>query len=77
MTVIEHKLLRREGTHTVPKQAIRLTWMFLLCRDSKRNHVFDKLIKAGRTEIAKAIGGFCREAVSAMIVPVNDKLCLH
>jgi hypothetical protein len=71
MTVIENKLLRCERTQAVPQQNVRLSRVFVLSDDSKRNHVFHELIKATRPKVAEASGRFCSKAVTAVIVSVN------
>src|ERR1700731_844621 len=47
--------------------------MFALRDDAKRNHVFNELIKAAGAEVPKTSGRLCRQAMTAMIVSVNDK----
>src|SRR6266853_2891080 len=47
--------------------------MFTLRDDPKRNHIFDELVKTSGTEFAKTFGRLCSQAVTSVIVPVNDK----
>ena len=47
--------------------------MFVLCDDSESNHVFDELIKTAWPEVAKTFGRFCSQAMTAMIVSVNNE----
>jgi hypothetical protein len=77
MTVIENKLLRCERAQAVPQQNVRLSRVFVLSGDSKRNHVFHELIKTARTEVAKTSGRLCRQAMTSVIVSVNDKFRLR
>jgi hypothetical protein len=44
---------------------------------SKENHVFHELIETAGSEFAKASGRLCRQAVSSVIVSVNDQISLH
>src|SRR5437588_2948990 len=47
--------------------------MFVLRDHPQGNHVFDDLIKTAGTEIAKTLGRFCSQSVTAMIVSVNNE----
>ena len=51
--------------------------MLLLRNDLKTKHIFDELIEAAESELAKTSGSFCRQAVTAMIISVNDKFFVH
>ena len=77
MTVIENKLLRRERTQAVSQQDVWLAGAVFLRNDTKRDHVLDELIKAAWSEVAKAIGRFCSQAVSAVVVSVDYKLVVN
>src|SRR6266446_9443177 len=77
MAMVENKLLRRERTHAVAKQDVRFARMLLLRDDSKRNHIFDELIETAGSEVAKTSGRLCGQAVTAVIVSVNDKFRLR
>src|SRR5437016_12306102 len=73
MTVIENKLLRCKRTQAVPQQDIRFARVFPLSDNSERNHVFNELIEPTRPEFAKTSGRLCRQAMTSVIVSVNDK----
>ena len=77
MTVVENKLLGGERTHAVPKQDVWLAWMFVLCDDPQRNHVFDELVKTTGPEFTKTSGRLCGEAMTAVIISINDKFRLR
>src|SRR5438046_9742726 len=77
MTVIENKLLRREGTQAVPQQNVWLASMFVLCDDPKRNHVYNEYTETAGSEFTKTSGRLCRQAVSAMVVAVDCKIILQ
>ena len=77
MTMVDDKLLRSERTHTVAEQNVRLSRVLALRDDSNRNHVFDELIKTSGSELAKTSRRFCRQAVTPVIVSVDDKFPLH
>ena len=77
MTIVENELLRGERTQTVPQQNVWLTAVLVLGNNSERNHVFNELIETAGSEVAKAIGRFCGQAMSAMIVSVNHKLIVN
>jgi hypothetical protein len=61
----------------VAEQDVWLARVFLFRNDPKRDHIFDKLIKAAGSKVAKAIGRLGRLAMSAVIIPVNDELISH
>ena len=77
MTVIEDKLLRSERAHAVAQQNVWLARLLLFRDDLKAKHIFDELIETAESEIAKASGGFGCQAVTAMIISVNDKFFVH
>ncbi len=51
--------------------------MFILRDNPKRNHIFDELVKTSGTEFAKTFGRLCSQAVTAVIVSVNDKFSFN
>jgi len=48
--------------------------MFVLRDDPKRNHVLDELIETAGPEFAKTSGRLCRQAMTSVIISVNDKV---
>src|SRR5438477_10607147 len=74
MTVIDNKLLRSKRAQAVPQQNVWLASMFVLRDDPKRNHVLDELIETAGLEFAKTSGRLCRQAMTSVIISVNDKV---
>jgi hypothetical protein len=62
--MVENELLRGERTQTVPQQNVWLTAVLVLGDNSERNHVFNELIETAGSEVAKAIGRFCGQAMA-------------
>jgi hypothetical protein len=58
-------------------QNVRLARVLFLRDDSERNHVFDELIKTAGSEVAKISRGFCCQAMTPVIVSVNNKFSVH
>src|SRR5437762_12076044 len=77
MTMVENELLRGERAHAVAQQNVGLAWVLVFRDDSKRNHVFDELIKTAGSKVAKAAEGLCGQAMTPVIISVNDKVCAH
>src|SRR6266404_228083 len=77
MTMVENKLLRSKRAQTVPQQNVWLARMFVLRDDPKRNHVLDELIKPAGAEFTKTARGFCGQAMTTVVVSVNDKLIFN
>ena len=74
MTVIDNKLLRSKRAQAVPQQNVWLAAMLVLRDDPKRNHVLDELIETAGTEFTKISGRLCRQAMTSVIISVNDKV---
>ena len=72
--MVENELLRGERTQTVPEQNVWLTAVLVLGDDSERNHVFNELIEPTRPEFAKTSGRLCSQAMTSVIISVNDKV---
>jgi hypothetical protein len=72
--MVENELLRGERTQTVPQQNVWLTAVLVLGDNSERNHVFNELIEPTRPEFAKTSGRLCSQAMTSVIISVNDKV---
>src|SRR5262245_25416678 len=71
--MVEHVLLRREGTHAVPHQDEWAIGVLLLGDTAQPHHVLHQQIKAALPEISEMGRGGYRAAVSAVIVSVDSQ----
>src|SRR5262245_50004344 len=73
--MVQHVLLRREGTHAVPEEEERRVGMLLRGDAAQPNHVLNEKIETAGTKISEAGGRKRGSAVAAMVIAVNGEPC--